>query len=131
MKTTVNTALVMLLFQAATSWAITPQTEQEIDQLLAFIGNSACQFERNGSTHTAIKARSHIELKYGNTRKYIDSTEDFIKYAATKSSFTGRPYMIRCNGKEQPTARWLLDELAHIRSNKAAAAEAITDAASH
>ena len=120
-------SLALLISLPLLSWAISPQTEREIDQLLDFIGNSSCEFERNGSTYTAAKARAHIELKYGNTRKYIESSEDFIKYAATKSSFTGRAYMIRCDGVTQATAQWLQQALIAIRKGPQPGAEKAPD----
>lgn len=112
----------LLLTLSPISWAISPQTEQEIDQLLAYIGAADCEFERNGDTKTPAQAQAHIELKYGNTRKYISSTEDFIKYAASESSWTGRPYKVRCNGVEQTTSVWLNAELQRLRAAKTPAA---------
>jgi hypothetical protein len=111
--------LCLPLLTTSQAQAVPPQTEQEITRLLDFIGTSGCEFERNGSSYTPAEARSHIELKYRNTRRYIDSSEDFIKYAATKSSFSGRAYKIRCGDTEQPTATWLLQALKRVRANEA------------
>lgn len=110
--------LLILLLQLPTAFAIDANTEQEIDILIDYIGNSSCEFERNGSTVTPAKARAHIELKYGNTRSFIDSTDDFIDYAATKSSLSGRAYKVRCDGVEQPTAQWLREALKRIRNGE-------------
>ena len=123
MKTVISTTLLMLLCHIPLAWAVPPQTEREIDQLLDYIGSSDCEFERNGSTVTPARARSHIELKYGNTRRYIDNSEDFIKYAATRSSLTGRAYQVRCNGVEQPTAAWLQTALERIRGGQSPATD--------
>lgn len=114
---------LLLVLLAPCAWAISPQTEQEIDQLIAYIAAADCEFERNGDTVSPAKARSHIELKYGNTRKYINSTEDFIKYAASESSWTGRPYKVRCNGVEQNTSVWLNAELQRLRAAQNAASQ--------
>jgi len=113
-------ALILLYLPLASTQALAvpPETEREITQLLDFIGSSSCEFERNGTTYTPIEARSHIELKYRNTRGYIDNSEDFIKYAATKSSFSGRTYTIRCGEQEQTTATWLQQALKRIRAGE-------------
>jgi len=123
MKTSLKQALIPLLLcipllYTPQSQAVPPRAEQEIAQLLDFIGTAACEFERNGSTYTPAEARSHIELKYRNTRRYIDTTEDFIRYAATKSSFSGRAYKIRCGDSEQATATWLQQALKRIRADE-------------
>ena len=90
--------------------------QEEISHLLNFIETSDCIFIRNGSRHDPKEAVKHIEKKYNYLKKRIKSTEDFIKGAATKSSLSGRMYMIICNGKEMETADWLTAELTKYRS---------------
>lgn len=89
--------------------------ESEIDHLLEYIETSGCTFNRNGTIHDSQDACEHIRKKYTHTKRYIKTTEDFIQYAATKSSMSGRPYQVTCEGNEMPTAKWLLDELARFR----------------
>jgi hypothetical protein len=107
---------LLLIGFATPGWAISPQTEREIVPLLAYIAAANCEFERNGDTRTPAEAHSHIEMKYRHTRNDISSTEDFIKYAATESSWTGLPYKVRCDGVVQNTSVRLLAELQRIRS---------------
>ena len=83
----------------------------EISHLLQFVENSQCVFIRNETEYTAVDAREHIEKKYNYVRRRVETTEDFIKYAATKSSMTGRTYSVLCDGAEQATALWLHNEL--------------------
>ena len=90
--------------------------QEEINHLLNFIETSDCIFVRNGSRHDPKEAVKHIEKKYNYLKKRIKTTEDFIKGAATKSSLSGRTYMIICNGKEMKTADWLAAELKTYRS---------------
>jgi len=89
--------------------------QEEITHLLNYIETSDCIFIRNGSRHDPRHdpkdAVKHIEKKYNYLKKRIKKTEDFIKGAATKSSISGKPYMIICNGKEMKTADWLAAEL--------------------
>jgi hypothetical protein len=87
----------------------------EIDHLLWYIESSDCQFNRNGTIHESRDAVNHIRRKYTHTKRWIKSTEDFIRYAATKSSTTGRPYKVICKGVERPMAEWLTEELVRFR----------------
>lgn len=89
--------------------------EAEIAHLLTFIADSQCVFVRNGDEHNAADARDHISMKYSHLRKRIKSAEDFIKYTATKSSLSGKLYLVRCDGVETPTGEWLREELRRMR----------------
>jgi hypothetical protein len=95
--------------------------QAEIRHLLRYIENSGCEFERNGTVYDSKKARSHIERKYDYIESRVDETEDFIKYAATQSSMSGRKYQVTCNGKRQTSAEWLYDELSEYRADSTAA----------
>jgi len=94
-------------------WA---DTTGEIDHLLGFIGSSDCVFVRNGDEYDAAGAKSHIERKYGYAKRWIETTEQFIEYTATKSSVSGEPYRVICAGREEPSSAWLLGELARFRA---------------
>ena len=92
--------------------------QAEIAELLTAVGTSGCTFIRNDEPGTASAARAHLERKYRYARKKLDSTEDFIERVASKSSMTGRPYLVECPGEpRQPTREWLLDRLAEIRGS--------------
>ncbi len=94
------------------------ETIREINQLIVFVKTSQCRFYRNGAWHEASSAAEHILRKYDYVQKkgLINSTEDFIKYAATKSSMTGRKYKVQCGDKEAiDCADWLTAELHQIR----------------
>ena len=108
-------------FLLASSSSVLADMEEEIRHLLGFIESSGCEFERNGTVYDSRKARSHIERKYDYIESRVDQTEDFIKYAATESSMSGRKYQVTCNGKQQASADWLRDELTRYRTNHAAA----------
>ena len=93
--------------------------QSEIGHLLTYIEQSGCQFYRNGTWYRDARvAREHVELKYryfaGKGR--VDSTEDFIEWAATKSVLSGKPYMVKSGeGPAVPLARWLAEELGRYR----------------
>lgn len=88
------------------------ETAAKIEYLLDSIGSSECIFIRNGNEHEAAKAEDHLRMKYRRGRKRVTSPESFIERIATKSSFSGKPYRIRCVGQEErSTAKWLSDKL--------------------
>lgn len=93
----------------------------EIDALLGKITASNCQFERNGSWHKAPDARAHLlrKLEYIEKRsETITRTEQFIELAASKSSFSGRPYRVKCGAAEPMTSQaWLNQELKVLRAS--------------
>jgi len=121
----INAALlfVTLLTAGAYSWAAAPPAaaRAEIERLLAFVANSGCQFNRNGTWYPAPEACAHLADKerYLAERGQITSAEDFIAKAATKSSMTGKPYTVRC-GSEPVIAsdEWLTAELRRFRQGR-------------
>ncbi len=94
------------------------QTVKEIDHLLVYISDSPCQFIRNGKAYDAAEARSHIQKKYDYLRSRIKTTEDFIRYAASQSSMSGKPYRIRCGDETMLCADWLREELERYRQQR-------------
>ena len=87
-----------------------------MNHLLAFVRNSGCIINRNGTDHPADKGISHIENKYDYFRDDISSTEEFIEMSATKSTMSGDYYMVTCPGKRTiKTQNWLLEELKKYR----------------
>ncbi len=99
-----------------------PAQEREIKHLLSYIEQSGCQFCRNGTWYDdSKKVRNHVELKYGYFKKkgQINSTEDFIKWSASKSEMSGKPYLVK-SGNESPMllSQWLFEELERYRKKK-------------
>jgi hypothetical protein len=97
-----------------------PGLKQEADHLLAYIEKSGCEFYRNGKWYKDAKAvRDHVDMKYHyfiDKKTPINSAEDFVRWSATKSEISGKPYLVKCsNGPELPLGPWLLDELARFR----------------
>jgi len=71
----------------------------EAEKIQALIGtvekSQGLQFIRNGSAHDPAAAASHLRLKWKNAGKRVRTAEDFIRYCATGSSMSGKPYQIR------------------------------------
>ncbi|CAI8768125.1 DUF5329 domain-containing protein [Pseudomonas sp. IT-P258] len=95
----------------------TPQATQEIKGLLDFVEHSECRFVRNGDEFPGPRARAHLEkkLNYLEGKNRVNSAEDFIELAATRSSMTGRAYEVRCPEGAQPASTWLKTELQRQR----------------
>jgi hypothetical protein len=98
--------------------AASPENLNEtIGYLLDFVANSESTFIRNGSSYPPKTAMEHIQAKYNYFRNDIKTPEDFIRLAATKSEFSGRPYLVRTkDGKELETADWLRKALKDYRT---------------
>lgn len=89
----------------------------KIQALLAAVGRAKFTFVRNGSAYTATQAREHLEFKLSRAGGRIRTARDFIRHIASKSSFSGRPYLIRFpDGRELPAAQWLHGELRRIEA---------------
>jgi len=91
-------------------------TTDEIASLLLFVEQSECTFIRNGNHYDALEARQHIEKKYAYFKERITTAEEFIQYSATKSTITGEPYKVVCNGEGMNSSDWLNAELDKLRS---------------
>lgn len=94
----------------------------EIDYLLDAVAASDCAFIRNGKEHSAAEAGDHLQMKRRRGSRYYDSTEEFIERIASRSSWSGRDYQIRCGDEPTVTARaWFTNLLATYRRAAASA----------
>jgi hypothetical protein len=95
----------------------------EIDALLGRLQSSGCSFNRNGSWYDAREARAHLvtKLEYLEQRNLVQTTEQFIDRAASGSSISGKPYLVRCGGAAPVESRaWLTLQLKALRAEPAA-----------
>ena len=90
-------------------------SQNEIAYLLDFVATSGCTFERNGSSYESKEARMHIQRKYDHLKEKIATTEEFIQYAASESSMSGKQYHATCAGKKITSKEWLTTELQRYR----------------
>jgi hypothetical protein len=100
----------------------TSAAREEIQTLLAAMGQSGCEFYRNGSWHTAMEARAHLARKLAEVepRRPPRSADEFIDLVATRSSLSGEAYRVRCPGvAPMASATWFRQTLE--RSRQAAA----------
>ena len=111
--------ILYFLFASQTHADVPARQRDEIVYLLNFIKNTNCIMERNGKKHRGEEAYSHILKKYHYFRNKIKSTEQFIELSASKSTLSGKPYMVSCDGQKSiGTQKWLLDELHNYRRNR-------------
>lgn len=74
-------------------------------------------FIRNGSTHDPAQAASHLRLKWKNAGKRVGTAEDFIRYCATGSSLSGKPYRIQfADGRTEESAVYFHAQLRRIEA---------------
>ena len=108
--------LLILLLGSITTARADTHADAEIQALIQAVAESECEFNRNGSLHSAETAAAHLELKYSRGKRYADSAEAFIERLASKSSWSGEPYQMICNGETQPAGDWLTVRLEALRS---------------
>ena len=115
----VRHALLAALLLPLAALAQDAAAKKEIDHLIAHLAASACEFNRNGSWYDADRAVSHLQRKYAYLRdhKLVPSAEAFIERAASGSSMSGEPYLVKCPGQpETRSADWFRAVLASLRS---------------
>ena len=108
--------MTLFLIAAPMYAALTATAQKEIDHLIDFVGNSGCDFYRNGTWYTPDKGRAHLKDKYEYAKNHsLSSADEFVQKVASSSSVSGRPYKVRCNGTEAIASDWLGRELARYR----------------
>lgn len=98
--------------------APTSDARAEIDQLFAFLGASSCEFNRNGSWYSAAQAVAHLRNKhdYLDKKGLAKTAEQFIERGASRSSVSGKPYLVRCgDGIAVESGPWFTKALVRIR----------------
>lgn len=107
-------AIFALLLGAARVQAEDPAAEkQKIEKLVASVENLAdASFIRNGKAYDAAAAATFLRRKWDSQAGEIKTALDFIEKAATKSSTSGQPYLIRFkDGSEKNCADFLREQL--------------------
>ena len=109
--------VLLFLFLSGVSADVPEEQVAEVEYLLNYLADSDCRMIRNGKSYNAEDGAQHMRRKYNYFRNEIFSTEEFIEYAGTKSTMSGRLYEVLCIGKEREFTRdWLLQELKVYRN---------------
>jgi hypothetical protein len=91
--------------------------ESTIRYLLGYVKNADVVFIRNDREHTPHEAAAHMQRKYEHFKDQIETPEDFILLAGTRSLMTGKAYHVRMkDGKIMLTQKWLEDALEKYRT---------------
>lgn len=96
-----------------------PATEkQKIEALIKHVeGLKDAVFVRNGSEYSAKNAAKFLRGKWDSNKAKIKTAKDFIEKAASESSTSGKPYLIRFkDGKETKSGAYLTAELRKIEN---------------
>ena len=114
-----NTILLVLLLGSITAQADESTMDTEIDFLLDTVVSSHCLFIRNGKEYSAPEAREHLQMKRKRGKRHYSDTEEFIEKIASKSSLSGKDYLIQCGEAPQQTANeWFSALLQKYREDK-------------
>jgi hypothetical protein len=119
MNRTRRTALLaglLIVLPVATRAAPTALERARIERLIARVAaRPELVFVRNGSDYSAADAARFLREKLKAQGQDVNTAEDFIERIASRSSTSGKPYMIRHpDGRAQPSAEFLRAQLAHI-----------------
>ena len=111
--------LVVLCLPVCCLADVPEEQRAEVAHLITFVTNSPCRLERNGRWYTGRDAAAHMQRKYEYFRETIKSTEDFIRFSATYSTWSGKAYHVHCDGEEtEPSGQWLVRELTRYRHTR-------------
>ena len=118
LRTTQYLASVLIFLSLSGVSADVPEEQvAEVEHLINYLANSDCRMVRNSKSYSAKDGAKHMRRKYKYFRDEISSTEEFIEYAGTKSTKSGRLYEVLCIGQEPEFSRdWLLKELNAYRN---------------
>lgn len=121
MKLAWAAAIGLWLAGVASAQAPSPDASREIEYLFGRLAQSSCEFNRNGSWYAPKQAVGHLRKKYNYLLKRdgVPTAESFVKHAATQSSLSGKPYLVRCGTHATVTSKsWFLAELARYRDSE-------------
>lgn len=118
-------ALIVALFLTVAGGPVTAaptsDADAEIEHLFAHLGFSDCMFNRNGTWYSPVEALDHLRNKYNYLlgRGLVVTAESFVERAASQSSMTGKPYLVKCKGSDAVACRdWFLAELSRFRGER-------------
>jgi hypothetical protein len=113
MVRTLVVVMVAILLCPAFSSARDAREQQRIDYLIESLASlKGAVFIRNGTEYDASKARAHLQGKLAYAGEQVKTAEEFIKYCASQSSMSRKPYQIRfADGRTVETATYFADKL--------------------
>jgi hypothetical protein len=115
-----NIMVTVFVILAIFSGAVSAQDnieKKKIDFLISSVENlKGAKFIRNGTEHNGKEAAEHLRMKLQNAL-VIKTADDFIRLCASKSSISGKPYMIRLtDGKTIKSEEYFREKLKEYNS---------------
>jgi hypothetical protein len=112
MKNIMVTAFVILALFSGTVSAQDDIEKKKIDFLISSVENlKGAKFIRNGTEYNGDEAAKHLRMKLQNVL-VVQTADDFIRLCASKSSVSGKPYMIRLpDGKTIKSEKYFREKL--------------------
>ncbi|MBM9500008.1 YfeK family protein [Leptospira sp. 201903071] len=93
--------------------------QKDLNLLMNSLESCECKFIRNGAEHDPKEAREHMERKLKATDGRIQTVPGFIEHIGSKSSITGKPYLVKfADGKTLASAVWLKEKWEEISKKK-------------
>ena len=113
--------LCILLVSLERAWSAEAGKLDEtakIERLLKHLGETKdAKFIRNGSEYDSVSAVKFLRAKWKQDADSMPTAADFIARAATKSSTTGKPYLLKLkDNTEIPVVDFLNAELKAIEA---------------
>lgn len=91
----------------------------DLNLLMGGLESCQCKFIRNGSEHEPKEAREHMERKLNAADGRIQTIPDFIEHIGSKSSMSGKPYLVKfADGKTVEAGVWLKERWEEILKRK-------------
>jgi len=97
----------LLLFACLWVAPVSANVEQDVKVLIEQIEQSSCSFIRNGESYDPHQAAEHILKKWNYAQDDVTDIEVFITEVASRSWFSGKPYMVECGEKRITSENWL------------------------
>ena len=115
-----TTALLISLTPTAAQNNPPPTETQKIESLISHVESlKDTKFVRNGVPYDAKTAGQFLRGKWKAQESEIKTARDFITKAASTSSTTGQPYLIRLtDGRETKIVEYLTAELEKLETKK-------------
>ena len=115
MKTLWVTSFVVLALFSGVVIAQDNIEKKKIDFLISSVDNlKEAKFIRNGTEHDGKEAAEHLRMKLQKAGDKVQTADDFIRLCGSRSTISGKPYLIRfSNGntiKAEQYFRQLLKE---------------------
>ncbi len=116
MKKIMVAAFIVLVLFIGTVSAQNDIERNKIEFLISAVENlKDAKFIRNGSEYNGQEAAKHLRMKLQNVL-VVKTADDFIRLIASKSSVSGKPYLIRLSdGKTITSEKYFREKLKEYR----------------